>query len=839
VTDDEGATRRYWKASTQISGLSATITVQIPAGITTLLVKPPFGLSDQFSVTPGEPFAFSFARPDPAADEHPKMILYIGAPGETDYPVVLNFVREGGEGPADPVPVTLASAPTLASTGITGGSVTGNVATWAGDFTATENFIFTGATEGSATNSTGNLWTEVPTGLTGQWFRLGSRAYGPTVADPNVLGWTDWAYSAAILIVPIPAARQLTTSDITILRSVYRPTNQTTHFTPIIAIPGLVGVTVNAIEFTAADPGNANPSWNNVVVKADEPGAYELFDKAHPVAVPTSDGALFQDGNIRRTRFRIRWRGAADQPWSEPSPVFNLPNPTTVTPDRPLAEIFNPQQAMVQEAINYNRALKFEVNFNGRGGGEGGHVPIINAYAKHIAFMPVLDVWAGNNRTYTVNGNARTAKAQTLQNLLLWANDAGDSAPACRDGYSGQHEVQVVCTIALARITPAIWDDPSLLPKYKTRLDLLMKGFLASSAAVASKWIPFDRGYGNGRERTIRGYSAGSNNAPNFSSPPRLKPYIVAAYMEANGESAEAFMTNFNRATFHAQLVAAGGLLEARATFAQDWTEEFQAARYGVTLAQNGSFGPGHTADQLKRTLNNNNNPPWLNFSGNYRITQYREVFATEIERTFNREVVPGPTGIRRNNNGTGAFVGEAGPGWDTLHGVKITDGNQTAGQLRACLGRPTTAGQNNSPTVKTEWATLPNAGLIGMHNELWTGDAGESGGPNVRSAPTYAISGLYATIMMLATIIIYGKLAANDTIFNEAKARFAIGMRDINFRAKYGHRGYAKGGFPSDNNEDFGPAWLTAQGARWASFMHLAGMIAEWWGLDPFPTDD
>jgi hypothetical protein len=614
--------------------------------------------------------------------------------------------------------------------------------------------------------------------------------------------------------------RMLGAGDVTVLRSLWRPAGQSVTFSPEIAFPGLANETVQAIEFTNDPAGAASPVWHPVRAKAGAAGVWQLFDRNDPVGAGQADAALWGPATPRTGRLRFRWRVSQLHPWSEAGSTLAVP-----APEGNLTTLFSPAPAMVAEAIS-GGMQEYRV-MTPVGNGEGN--PSTRVYSKWDTFLPVLYLRSGQTGRFAVSGNtSKDCLERVVDQLLLWASDAGDKAPPCRSGYHGQHEMRFVATVALARITPVVWDHPRLndAPKWKTRLDLLMKGCLVANAVIASD-APRPFGEGFNRERTIRGYTAGRNNVPNFSSPPRLTPHVVAAYMERNGEDPVTWMNGFDRARFSAQMEAVGGILEARATFRQDWTPAFQTARYGFPSP----LGRGYTADEIRRALTNDGDGPWRCFG--YTLSMTRQTFQRELERTFSQTVVPGPQGVQKP---TGTNVGETGPGWTTRHGVKY--GANTENQLRACLGAPITV-NGTVVTDKSAWADLPNPGATGMHIELDTIDGGEAGGPAVRSAMSYAISGLGATMIAFVTMILYGKFNPEDPTWAEARARFQVGVRDLDYRARHGHRSYAKGGFDSSNNEDFGPEWIAAQSVKWSSFIHMMDMIAAWWNLPSFPTND
>ena len=835
-----GLPSKRLKIVSQVSGYNAQITVRnVPAGVTQLYLHSPIGFRGLIPVLPGSDHTFAFERDEPAADELPAIVISLAVPGYKSNPHTLNFQRETTT-PPPPIPVTLGTAATVSTDGIVGSTFTVTAASWLGDVNATEQRAEIAASLGGPYSilGDGSVPATIPNSV-GQFIRIRSGALGPTAANPDVEGWV-YNYTTPIEIKAVPAARTLVAGvDFNVKRSVYRPnTGQQVDFTPILDFPGLSGESAPQIRYTAADLSTVNPTYGNVV-RIGSTSEYELFDANHPVASGAVDGALFQRNSARLNRLRFSWRPSSDVPWSPNSGVVTVPQPVVIPTD-PLTTIFAPVQARVAESVNagYQDYAVMLNSANSVGDGEGN--PKGNSWYKAQTFHPLLALYCDpvNNNWSMAAAGGRGTKAileHVVDQLIRWAADDGVNAPICRGGYHCQHEQKFVTSVALARLVPTVWNHARLLAKYKTRLSLMMEACLVAYCATTSDYSPFDPGFGPGKQRTIRGFTADRRSNPNFSSPALLAPYVIAAFMEKEGKNPVTWMNDWTRADFHAALVAAwpsGTTPEVIDTFAQDWTVAFQQARYTTAVK---SVGRGFTADEIKKALNNDGSPPYKAFGRG--LADYRAAFVRELaERTFAHPVSPGLPNKRWPNSASGAAVGEAGPagsGWeDTLQGIKY--GSQTENQLRGCLGL---AGANNV-TTKDKWKDLPNPGALGMHFEF---DTTNGPTPNYRSSASYAMGGMQATMQLFICMILYGKFAAGDAVWTDVRSRFQVGIRDFNFRAKYGHRSYANGGpgVGGSGSEDFGPSWLSSNAANWPAFMDMMNMVARWWGLGNFPTTD
>lgn len=652
---------------------------------------------------------------------------------------------------------------------------------------AGENLSF--SAEGSATGlsidaRTGVLSLPVDTPVSGGVVTITARNSGG--AATAVLRYT----------VEGAPGRRLGAADVTVLRSLWRPVGQATTFSPEIAFPGLAGETVQAIEFTNDPAGAAAPVWHPVRAKAGAAGVWQLFDRNDPVAAGRADAALWGPGTPRTGRLRFRWRVSQLHPWSDAGATLAVPAPTV---DRAL---FAMTRAEAEDALPIG-LVTFKVASTFSGSGEG--VPCNNVRAQHGPAMVALEAFSEQGRTFTSDNwsGAQAGSQRLLAQLRHWANDA-QTAPAGRSGYSAQYEMQFVSAVAVARLVPAVWN--ALSQTERARLDLVMKGCLVSNCFILSDNSPYP-GDWNSR-RTLRGYACGRGNAPNFSTPVRLTPYVVAQYMKQNGEDAQAFLNGFDQAAFAAQAAALGGLDDLWRTFRRRWTSAVQAEEHQGTGTP---IGEGPTAAQVLAAISGNGGGVFRGLG--LTLAQPLEMFQLEINRLFDQEIVPGPAGYAG---------GEAGPGWTTKHGVRVAS---TKNVLRGCLGSALGSGE----TDKAAWAALPNRGLIGMAKELNTKDGGEGGGPAMRSSMSYALNGSMVGLVATVVMACYDALPRTPATWAEPRARMSRGITDLRYRTVHGHRSYAKGGGSSSNNEDWNEGYTTRHGYRLASFWGLHRVLEGW----------
>ncbi len=453
-----------------------------------------------------------------------------------------------------------------------------------------------------------------------------------------------------------------------------------------------------------------------------------------------------------------------------PRRVFLTP-PPPVDPEDPLtlAELMAPSPAMLAEAMDTTLsrmrwAIEPALISNDTGGSQNNR-----ADTGHCLVVIALAAWAG---VTTVIGGM-TPAAKLLDQLIWWTDDGQDRMPVCDGGYKAQYEIMFAATVAIAKLTPAVWSHASLTSTRKARLDLAMQALLISSAWCVSDDNPFIGNFAN--ERTIWGFMSGRQNAVNFSTPPKLIPLICARYLGVS--AAQSFMASFDRPTFYAALTAAGSLGKAALTFSQNWTPALVDAAYGIA----GGSQTGPTRAQLETAVRGYTYNGW-----GLGDAAAAAVMASEIERNFGRPIRPGVVG----------WPGGAPYG---------TQGTHTNGQLRAVLTDP------------SAWAGLPNSGATtGCPQELDTTDGGGGGRPNVRSAMSYVARGMVAGLAGWAALAAQGAHIGQEEALAEGVARLRRAVVHVRYVTRWGWRSYAKGGWNGSswpaNNEDWNAAWAAGR---------------------------
>lgn len=425
------------------------------------------------------------------------------------------------------------------------------------------------------------------------------------------------------------------------------------------------------------------------------------------------------------------------------------------------------RQVMDQPLLRY--AVPYDV---GNSGTE--HHGNSAVFCVHTPVTIALAAYAGDDASYPTKAASKTPAQQLIAQLKLWGND-GQTAPAGRAGYTAQFEIAFVATVAIARNIPEVWN--ALDEIEQIRLDLCMKGCMLGSCFVASDRHPFPAGFGPGRERTVRGYHSSRTSAANFSTPPRLIPLVVAHYM-GGPQVAMNWLDTFDQPAFADAVGNAGGLEDLWQTYRRQWTK---AVQDDMHKSPSGAGGDGPTAEQIAATIAN------VTITG-FTLAQTQEIIVAEISHFFRRTIKVGVTGQ------PGA---ETGPGVDTPYGLK---GPFTDNVLRGCIAD------------KNAWAGLPNAGLVGMADELDTRDGGgPAGGPKVRSAMSYVHQGLNALLMGAVTLAVQNAFSPAEPGVVQARERMDRGVRDLKYREEHGYRSYSKGG-KTTNNEDWTPAWADSR---------------------------
>lgn len=319
-----GKPSRRMRISKTITGLTSHVTLHVPPGVTQIEFGAPNGNSVLLTVPAGAPYVHEYTREEPESFEHPWQVVSYAIPGYKSIPITLKFVRET---PVIPVAVTLTTAGTVSAGTTAGTPLTYTPYVWAGDYSALEDTIWTSATEGGTYADEGERWPSIPY-ATGTWWKRRARAYGPTVANPLINGWTAYQDSAPRQIAARPAARTLVDGvDFRIAYTEYRPGTQSTWRTPIVEALDPIRDLEFELRATAADVSSPDPTWSNMLAKPNVADHFDMFDPGHPVASPSADAALFNEapGMGRAGRFRVSWRTDENEPWSARSTGINVP----------------------------------------------------------------------------------------------------------------------------------------------------------------------------------------------------------------------------------------------------------------------------------------------------------------------------------------------------------------------------------------------------------------------------------------------------------------------------------------------------------------------------------
>ena len=721
-------------------------------------------------------------------------------------------------------PVTVITPGSITTTGYVGDPITYNGTVWDGDFTQAR---------GSLESSPNGLdpWTDlqsqpaiVPNTI-GTRIRPVFSALGP---DEN--GVQRWHYNRGSSIVIAAAPAPALAADEIDPTSIFRPSAQTATYSGEFTFPD--APTFTAMQASAVEPPT-EASWVALTEKSGSPGTWVLGNVS---------GMNFSSSGGQLLRFRYANGGG----WSPASPRVLLSPPAGAVD--PLAETFRPSNAALTSAMaeGYQDYRIVREGGNAPYGGEGN--PSTGAWAKWTTVTVALAAFAGVTDTFPFNGGNVSPITKTINQIKRWVDNAGDKGYIGRSGYHGQHELRAIATLCIARKTPAVWD--ALTTTEKDRVRCIIKACLIASCAVSSQGTPnawIQAGVTVvGGERSLRGYSSGGANVPNFSLPPNITPHVCAAFMAYDtgvANAAQLYLDTFTRKTLHDEILAARGttsaLDELEKSFRREWTAAVQIEHNGLAA----KAGPGHTDAQLAQCLRPGGNA-WVSRRG-FSLAQTAAAINYEwADRMFSKVVRPGPLNVMVDLDGAGTGngpvnVGDVGPApynnTAQKHGIKTA---ATANQLHGCLGRPTVAGQAGSATIVADWADLPNKGATGMVFELDTTDGGAARAGNARSSATYAMSGLGALMCATIAMIVLGRINA-ATFSAASKARFLIGIDDFNFRAAKGHRSHANGGYGNGGKlEDFGAAYIANNGVRWSVFQDQMNKLRNYLGTTgSFPT--
>lgn len=461
-------------------------------------------------------------------------------------------------------------------------------------------------------------------------------------------------------------------------------------------------------------------------------------------------------GSSRPTRRRHRRR--FDAPSEPPTP-----QPPTI------AELMAPSVEMLTDAMAQgSMRWSFETAMTSD---DTGGAQTNGANWGHCLPVYALAAMAGVSMVFA----GRTPTQKLLAQLIYWTEPAQDRMPVGDSGYKAQYEINFVACVAIAKLIPTIWNDPTLTAERKARLDLAMRGCLAGSAWCMSDANPWIGNFND--ERTIMGFQTGRDANPNFSSPPKLIIQIVAGYM--GRAAAASFLSSFDRDAFSAACTAAGGLGKMALLFSRNWTASQVDAVYGKSSGAQ----TGPTKAQLETAVRGFTYKTW-----GVSEADAAAVMAEQLEYNFQKTIRVGPVG-----SPPGSWGGSP-------YGII---GATTQGELRAVITDP------------AAWAGLPNSGLVGAPFELDTINGTSGGAPTLRASMSYVARGIAAVFVGMCALVAQGLHVGRAAALAEGLTRAQRGMIHLRYVTRYGFKSYAKGGFNgttwASNNENWTAAWAAS----------------------------
>lgn len=556
------------------------------------------------------------------------------------------------------------------------------------------------------------------------------------------LPWEERA-SPWYLVRAIAEPFTLITPAVTMGTSVYLPTGgQEVTFKPTLSFPGLAGETVIGLQWTTADAPTEG-DWNPLVEVPGSPGNYR------PEVASGPDTSLFTAAeSIRLSNFRVRWRGSLLTGWSFPSSFLSIPSPAPLSILSPPAD--DVAATIGLALIDYNVTTNWTPT-DGSGRGE-----------RRRAYFTVVALAAYKGDTASYSG--RTPINRTIAQCQRWA--AG-RMPGRGAGYSAQFAMDFVATMVIVRHTPAVWN--ALTATERTRLSLAVESCMVEGCVETgndSYWFGLP-GYAR---RTFRGFMV-SANAPNYSLPPRLMPYLGVAFFGL--EQARTLLDNFTVAGFLARMDAAGGAAGMGDVydmyFRIPWTLAKLAVRHpGVVDAGSLHKGDGPSAAQIEASLSGT----WTSRAQGFGLHQGAEMLAFEVSKFFEKTIQPG---LGPNPTGEAWGIFEAG----------------SAPRRNAWVGRLINMGAA---------ASMPHLGQTGMPFEFNCNDEGGS-----RSSLIYVSHGFQALSCATAAFAVAGVLRKDLPIFagsDGPMARMSRGVDVLRFILVEGWEDYSKGGRPVNPND-------------------------------------
>ena len=149
-----------------------------------------------------------------------------------------------------------------------------------------------------------------------------------TVTAMNSGGTADQSFMVTVEAEDGPLEPfQLTAEDMIINRSVFRPADQSTWYTPVLTFPGLEGQKVRAFRWSLRDNPDADAIETNVVETA--PGEWQIFmtdlTRNAPGVSPRVDYSVWQASDTWHSALRLSWQAEEGGPWSPWSEPFIVP----------------------------------------------------------------------------------------------------------------------------------------------------------------------------------------------------------------------------------------------------------------------------------------------------------------------------------------------------------------------------------------------------------------------------------------------------------------------------------------------------------------------------------
>lgn len=272
-----------------------------------------------------------------------------------------------------------------------------------------------------------------------------------------------WSPDSVLLTVNVPTPPQqelkvLTSTDLVLGSSYFRPVGQSITFTPTFTLPGLTGnfeieFKASPLDWTGSDP------WSPVTPLPGQAGVWHLPDVNHP-DYPNFNAALFRTAEpARNARLRFRWRPVGSATWSPNSDLF------TVTPPTPVFLSQIPTQTVAADAA--------------------GTIPLAAYLSSGVT-------------SYALTGGGNTSVNTTTGDLSYTAGTAGTSTLTLTVQPGGASS-----TFSFVRTEVAALQPPILAPlsevsrQVNIPVDIDLSSFISGGAATSSSltggsWLAYN-----------------------------------------------------------------------------------------------------------------------------------------------------------------------------------------------------------------------------------------------------------------------------------------------------------------------------------------------------------